>query len=122
MSDIIGTLEQPVKTQSLDKNRTMKKTILGWTLWIIGIAMILGYDYFSRMQDGSIHSGAVADQTMTMLLMGLASCLALVLYQATEKYPLYLRISLVLVQLAGGYLLLVGVSIGYMCGSGIGCF
>ena len=99
----------------------MKKTILGWLLWIIGIAMILGYDYFSRTQDGSIHSGAVADQTMTMLLMGLASCLALVLYQATEKYPLYIRISLVLVQLAAGYLVLAGISVGYMCGTGIGC-
>ena len=99
----------------------MKKTILAWALWIIGIAMILGYDYLSRMADGYIHSGAVADETMTMLLMGLASCLALVLYQGTEKYPLYIRISLVLAQLAAGYLVLAGASVGYMCGSGIGC-
>ncbi|MDF1643324.1 MAG: hypothetical protein P1U80_03970 [Pseudomonadales bacterium] len=99
----------------------MQKTILGWILWIIGVGMILGYDYVSRTQDGYIHTGAVADETMTMLLMGLASALALVLYQGTTKYPLYIRISLVLVQLAAGYIVLAGISVGYMCGSGIGC-
>lgn len=99
----------------------MQKTVLGWILWIVGIGMILGYDYVSRMRDGYIHSGAVADETMTMLFMGLASALALVLYQGTAKYPLYIRVSLVLVQLAAGYLLLAGASVGYMCGTGIGC-
>ena len=100
----------------------MQKSILGWILWVLGIAMILGYDYVSRTQDGNIHTGAVSDQTMSMLLMGLASALALVLYQGTAKYPLYIRISLVLVQLAAGYLLLAGASVGYMCGVDIGCF
>ena len=99
----------------------MQKTIFGWALWIVGVCMILGYDYVSRAKDGYIHTGAVADETMSMLLMGLASVLALVLYQGTAKYPLYIRISLVLVQLAAGYLLLAGISVGYMCGTGIGC-
>jgi len=99
----------------------MKKSLLGWVLWVVGICMILGYDYVSRTQDGNIHTGAVADQTMSMLLMGLASVLALVLYQGTARYPLYIRICIVLAQLAAGYLLLAGASVGYMCGSGIGC-
>ncbi|MBL4584486.1 MAG: hypothetical protein JKX83_07705 [Pseudomonadales bacterium] len=100
----------------------MQKTILGWALWLIGIGMIFGYDYFSRMQDDYIHTGAVADDIMSMLLMGLGSVIALVLYAATEKYPLYIRISIVLAQMAAGYLVLAATSVGYMCGAGIGCF
>ena len=99
----------------------MKKVLTAWLLWIAGILVVLGSDYYMRLRDGYIHSGALDDRFIQSLFILIGSAAAVLLYRAAARYPVYLRIMIVAVQLAAGYLVLTVISVAYLCIAGINC-
>ena len=100
----------------------MKKTLLGWSLWLGVILILCGVDYGMRLRDGNLLTGELAVPVQSTALLIVAPFAAFFLFKgATKISSIWLRFLLVVGQVivglyAGFWILLI-----YICSAGIDC-
>lgn len=96
----------------------MKHSVGGWIGVLLGCITLLGIDHWLRRHG---HFSGLGDENMKLGLALIAAAAAIVWYRGLSSQPLPLRIALVGMQLAAGYLIVLGLAIGYACMTGLGC-
>ncbi|HQN41085.1 MAG TPA: hypothetical protein PK724_03105 [Pseudomonadales bacterium] len=96
----------------------MKHLVGGWIGALLGCIALLGIDHWLRSNG---HFTGLGEDTMKLGLALIAAAAAIAWYRGLAGQPLPLRIVLVGLQLAAGYLITLGLAIAYSCMAGLGC-
>ncbi len=99
----------------------MGYSIGGWIGGILGWIALLGIDYLLRTGGDPTQLDGLGDGSMKLGLALIAAAATVAWYRGLAGQPLPLRIVLVGLQLAAGYLITLAIAIGYSCKIGLGC-
>lgn len=109
----------------------MKKTAIGWFIYLLGLASLLAVDYFVRIADGDVKTGGIPEVLGMLFILMVSGWATYLLYKGTEslmskpfsKKMLYgFRFLIVGLQVGIGWFISAVTGILYICNAGIDCF
>ena len=98
----------------------MLKIAKPWIIYLVGLCLEIGVDYFLRMQDGNIRSGGLPDSVLFLISVVLAGVSVGLVFIATKPLMhIWKRLLSLVVQVVLGFVIYLFVTFNYVLGTGI---
>jgi hypothetical protein len=99
----------------------MKKSIIGWAIWLLGIVLIFAADYALRVLNNDMYAGGIPVEIQVALSVVIALPALWFFYLGVKERKAWVKIVAVGAQAYVGFWVYAFLGLYYVCTAGIDC-